>query len=47
VYEITGKLIVPDDLTHQEMLEELYMMLKENEFHYKGETKEIENREED
>jgi hypothetical protein len=42
VFEITGKLIVPDDLTHQELIDELYKRLQD--IHFAGVTKEIKDK---
>jgi hypothetical protein len=39
VFDITGKLHVKDDLTHQELLEQLYIELKKLGIHFVGETK--------
>lgn len=41
VYSIEGKLSVPDNLTHHEMLSLLYEVLKEKGIHFAGATKEV------
>ncbi|WP_176215149.1 hypothetical protein [Cytobacillus gottheilii] len=41
VYSIEGKLSVPDNLTHQEMLSLFYDALKEKGIHFAGATKEV------
>lgn len=42
-FRIEGELIVDEELTHIEMLDKLFKLLKENGIHFKGVTKQIHN----
>lgn len=40
-FEIKGKLIVDDNVTHEELIRMLYIMLKEGKLFFARETKEV------
>lgn len=43
-FKISGRIIVDEDITHEELLERLYICLKIKELHFIGETRKIVNK---
>jgi hypothetical protein len=40
-FDIKGKIIIENDLTHQEFLNKFYVLLKAYDMHFAGESKEV------
>jgi hypothetical protein len=40
-FQIVGKISIEDDLSHQEFLNKFYVLLKEYDMHFAGESKEV------
>ena len=43
VFEVKGELLTHADQNHQEILTEIYMLLKQKGYHFQGITKEVTN----
>ncbi|WP_180827328.1 hypothetical protein [Bacillus sp. UMB0728] len=41
VFKIDGELDVQSEMDHQEVIQKLFKILKENGIHFKGETKQV------